>query len=243
MTVLIPSHFLFSADVAQFSSLRDSLLSCLEYSACGRHPLVVLWWISSPLSSRLTPNSLYLAPCPKQLTYRDYINELPCTLASSDQVWLMGITSKSSGRENRIRSGYLFPPCEVSSSWLCPSTDGHCFSHGDLHSLYIFTSSFRWPLTSLIHLGLEVVIVLLLLVTDSCNILLVFFDPPYTFVIHLFVMHPPGIILIIIECAFGFLLGLWMICSPIYYHGSVLFSKVTTYTHDFLLDLYRLCTP
>ena len=105
----------------------------------------------------------------------------------------------------------------------------------------IFTSSFRWPLTSFIHLYLEVVTTLLLLVTNYHNILLVFFDPPHTSVIHLFVIHPPGIILIITECAFGFLLGPWMICSPTYYHGSVLFSKVTTYTHDFLLNFYRLC--
>ena len=95
----------------------------------------------------------------------------------------------------------------------------------------IFTSSFGWPLTSFIHFCLEVVTALLLLVTNYHNILLVFFDSPHTSVIHLFVIHPPGMILIITECAFGFLLGPWMICSPTYYHGSVLFSQGhNTYT-------------
>ena len=104
----------------------------------------------------------------------------------------------------------------------------------------IFTSSFGWPSTSFIHFCLEVVTALLLLVTNYHNILLVFFDSPHTSVNHLFVIHLPGMILIITERAFGFLLGPWMICSPTYYHGSVLLSKVTTHTHDFLLDLHRL---
>lgn len=142
--VSIPSHFLISAGVAWFSSLRDSRFSCLAHAAGGRHPLELLWWISFTCPSRWTPDSLHLALCPKMLTCRDYINDLRALwllLTSCDQ-WR---ATAGAYRERRESGQVIYSPPVRSPH---PSTDGHCFSHGDLHSWYIFISSFRWPFLS-----------------------------------------------------------------------------------------------
>lgn len=61
--------------------------------------------------------------CPSRLTCMDYINSLPCPLAS---VWVqpVGCPVRRSKRR-RVRSGYFYSwllPCKVSSSCSCPLT-------------------------------------------------------------------------------------------------------------------------
>lgn len=94
------------------------------------------------------------ALCPQRLTCMDYINSLPCPLAS---VWvqLVGCPVRRSKRR-RVRSGYLYPwllPCKISSGSLCPLTkrlllffkkSTTLFSLQNEFSQLLFTLSFFW---------------------------------------------------------------------------------------------------
>ena len=98
--------------------------------------------------------------CPSRLTCMDYINSLPCPLAS---VWVqpVGCPVRRSKRR-RVRSGCLYSwllPCKVSSSCSCPLTKRTLvFTRQPILKLFLFLlTEFYWLLFTLVPLGTGVV--------------------------------------------------------------------------------------
>lgn len=112
--------------------------------------------------------------CPSRLTCMDYINSLPCPLAS---VWVqpVGCPVRRSKRR-RVRSGYLYSwllPCKVSSSCSCPLTKRTLvFTRQPILKLFLFLlTEFCWFLFTLAPLGIGVVTVPSLLTLGFHSIL------------------------------------------------------------------------